>query len=59
MWQCNVSLISSAVGSFYGRDDMIAAGVCSVALDQTLYWIDVLSFIFTRKYIIGVAKYLS
>ncbi|CAG9315697.1 unnamed protein product [Blepharisma stoltei] len=58
-WQCNVSLIITALSSILGRIDIMCAGAAAVALDQTLYWLDAISFLLTGKFKLGVARYLT
>lgn len=57
-WQCNVSLVIASIGAILGKNEIVSASVISVALDQTLWWVDVLTYILTRKFRVGVAKYL-
>ena len=59
MWQCNVSLITSSVGMFLADPTIVSAGVASVAIDQTLWWLDLISFMLTGKFKVGVAGYLA
>ena len=58
-WQCNVALVIAAIGSLLGKNDIVGAAVASVALDQTLWWVDMFLYIATGKYLVGVANYLS
>jgi hypothetical protein len=48
MWQCNISMVTTAIGLYTMNKQIIGAGVSSVAIDQTLWWIDILSFILTK-----------
>jgi hypothetical protein len=52
-------MITTAIGLFMRNAEIIGAGIASVAIDQTLWWFDILSFILTRKFKIGVAAYLA
>lgn len=48
----------ASVGAILGKNDIVSASVICVALDQTLWWVDVLTFVLTQKFRVGVAKYL-
>jgi hypothetical protein len=57
-WQCNVSLVLALVGALIGNREVVSAAVVSVALDQSLWWVDVGSYLISGKFKVGVAKYL-
>lgn len=57
-WQCNVSLVLASIGALLGKKDIVSAAVVSVSLDQTLWWVDIFTYILTKKFRVGVAKYL-
>jgi hypothetical protein len=58
-WQCNVSLVLASIGSLIGKRDIVGACVASVALDQSLWWIDISWYFITGKFPIGVSKYIT
>ena len=58
-WQCNVSLVLAGIGAALGKRDIVGAAVVSIALDQSMWWVDLTSYLTAGKFIIGVAKYLT
>jgi hypothetical protein len=58
-WQCNVSLVLSSFGAFLGKRDIVGACVVSIALDQSMWWVDIATFATMGKFGIGVAKYIT
>ena len=58
LWGCNVSLLLAGVGIATNRPLMVGIAVCIVAVDQLCWYIDVIGYLFTRKFIVGVAKYM-
>jgi len=57
-WQCNVSLVLASLGALLGKNEIVTAAVVSVSLDQTLWWVDIFTYVVTKKFRVGVAKYL-
>lgn len=57
-WQCNISLVLALIGALLGNREIVSAAVVSVALDQSLWWVDIGSYIVSQKFHVGVAKYL-
>lgn len=58
-WQCNVSLVLAAIGSLLGKREIVGAAVASIALDQSMWWVDLTTYLVAGKFSIGVAKYLT
>lgn len=59
IWSCNMSMGLAAFGLFTGRPRVVSAAAVSVAIDQMLWYIDILGFSLVRRWPIGVAKYLT
>ena len=59
LWSCNTSMILAAVGLGSNRPHLVAAAAISVAIDQLMWYVDLIGYIITRKWPIGVAKYLA
>ena len=57
-WQCNVALVIAAIGSLIGNKEIVGAAVASIALDQSMWWVDLATYLTSGKFQIGVAKYL-
>lgn len=51
-------MLLAAFGLYTNDSVLIRAALVAVSVDQILWYIDVFSFITTRKFIIGVAKYI-
>eukprot|EP01084_Bolivina_argentea_P206922 353153_1 len=59
LWGCNLGLLFSAIGCILGRPLLIGISIGLVGLDQTIWYMDICSFLLRRKYLIGAAGYLS
>jgi calcium/calmodulin-dependent protein kinase I len=59
LWGCNIALLLSGVGIATNRPMMVGTAVCVVAVDQLCWYIDVLGYVATRKFPVGVAKYMT
>ena len=59
MWACNISMFTTAIGLYRANAEIIGAGIAMVSIDQTLWWLDILSYAISRKFKIGVARYLE
>lgn len=58
MWICNLCLFLYGIGLMMGNSLLVGACLVAICLDQTLWYLDVLSYILRRKWLIGVASYL-
>jgi len=59
LWGCNIALLLAGVGIATNRPLMVGTAVCIVAVDQICWYIDVLGYFVTGKFIVGVAKYMK
>eukprot|EP01084_Bolivina_argentea_P168883 292787_1 len=59
LWGCNIGLLLSSIGCMYGRPILVGISIALVGLDQTIWYLDIISFLMRRKYLIGAAGYLS
>lgn len=59
IWQCNLALCVAAAALLKGRPTLLASAATTIAIDQMLWYVDILGFLFTRKWPIGVAAYLT
>ena len=59
MWACNISMFTTAIGLYRANAEIIGAGIAMVSIDQTLWWLDILSYAIFRKFKVGVARYLE
>eukprot|EP01083_Nonionella_stella_P005646 16324_1 len=59
LWGCNISLALSSVGCLMGRPLLVGISIGLVTLDQTVWYMDIVSLLLRRKYLIGAAAYLS
>jgi hypothetical protein len=58
LWGCNIALLLAGVGITTNRPLMVGGAVCIVAVDQLSWYIDIVGYIITRKFPVGVAKYM-
>ena len=58
-WMCNTTLILSSIGLRTCRPIIATSSCISVSIDQVMWYIDIPSYVFFRKFPIGVAKYLT
>jgi len=59
LWACNLAIIMMLFGIIRDSPVTIGASLVIVSIDQCLWYIDLIGFAITRKFPIGVAKYLS
>jgi hypothetical protein len=59
VWLCNTTLIIGSLALWFGRPVITAAFCITVGIDQLLWYVDILGWLFTGKFVIGVAKYLT
>lgn len=59
LWGCNVSLIQAALGVLLDSPLMVGSAVTTVAIDQICWYVDILGYIATKKFIVGVTKYIT
>ena len=59
LWACNTGMALATAGMCLHRPVLVGAAVGVVAIDQVLWYFDVLLKLTTGKYAIGVARYLD
>lgn len=59
MWQCNMAMLLAALACKWRSPRLLAASASTIAVDQMMWYIDVLGYILTRKWPVGAAAYLS
>lgn len=59
VWCCNSSLILASIGILTHRPLLVGASVAGVCCDQLMWWVDCGGYLVTRKFLVGVAKYLA
>lgn len=59
MWFCNLALFEAGYGMLTGRPLLVAASLVTVLTDQLCWYVDCISYLFTRRFVIGAAKYLT
>lgn len=57
-WACNQAMILVVCGFMRDKSIMVGAGMIMVSIDQILWYIDVIGYVFIRKFIVGVAAYI-
>lgn len=57
-WLCNVTLVVSAIALLTGRPILATAYAVVVGIDQLLWYVDLLSYCYSGKFVVGVAKYI-
>lgn len=58
LWFCNTVLFVFSVGLLFEKDFLISSAVVSSLVIETLWLVDVFSFYFSGRLILGVASYL-
>jgi len=59
LWGCNVSMVMCVAAVLLGHPMLIATAAVTVSVDQTCWYAEVIVFLLTRKFPIGVAKYMA
>eukprot|EP01015_Nassula_variabilis_P027832 TRINITY_DN5750_c0_g1_i4.p1 TRINITY_DN5750_c0_g1~~TRINITY_DN5750_c0_g1_i4.p1 ORF type:complete len:236 (-),score=17.78 TRINITY_DN5750_c0_g1_i4:67-774(-) len=59
IWACNVGLIVAIYGMYTNNSVLVGSSMVLISIDQVLWYIDILGYLFTKKFPIGVAKYLT
>lgn len=59
LWACNLCLMLVGISLILGHSCVVRATMIVITSDQIPWYIDITGFLITRKYPIGVAKYLS
>lgn len=59
LWGCNVALVLAILGLSCARPFLLALALAIVSADQMCWYIDILSYIITRRCPVGVLKYLT
>jgi len=58
LWACNISILLAIFGLARNSPVLIGTSLITIACDQLLWYADILSYVVTGKFHIGVAKYL-
>jgi hypothetical protein len=58
-WLCNTTLVIGSLALWCHRPIITAAFCVTVGIDQLLWYVDVLSWITSGHFVVGVAKYLT
>ncbi|XP_026194124.1 uncharacterized protein LOC34617360 [Cyclospora cayetanensis] len=58
-WACNTSMIVTAAAIWLNIPFLVSACSCWVAIDQLLWYVDMLYLLIRGRFLIGVAKYLT
>jgi hypothetical protein len=59
VWLCNTTLVIGALALLF-RKPVITASFCiTIGIDQLLWYIDILGWLLSGRFVIGVAKYLT
>jgi hypothetical protein len=58
LWACNQALLVGVFAMIFEDSHLLRATIVVVSVDQLLWYIDILGYIFTKKFVIGVAKYI-
>lgn len=59
LWSCNLGMLLAALGFWSGRPQLVGAAVCTVAIDQILWYVDLVGYLVSGKWVVGVAKYMT
>jgi hypothetical protein len=59
LWSCNTAMVLASFGLFTERKRLVAAAALSVAIDQLMWYVDLVGFVAAGKWPVGVAKYLA
>eukprot|EP01084_Bolivina_argentea_P101196 181484_1 len=58
LWGCNIGIITTGIGCYLGKPLFLGISMSLLGVDQATYWIDAISYLFTKKCIIGSASYM-
>lgn len=58
LWGCNVSMLQAVLGIATNQPLLVGSAVTTVAIDQSCWYVDLLGYALTKKFPVGVAKYL-
>jgi hypothetical protein len=58
LWACNQALLVGAFAMVVQDSHLLRASIVLVSVDQLLWYVDIVGYLFKRKFIIGVAKYI-
>eukprot|EP00917_Polyrhabdina_sp_WS-2016_P021938 GHVP01047521.1.p1 GENE.GHVP01047521.1~~GHVP01047521.1.p1 ORF type:complete len:285 (-),score=28.14 GHVP01047521.1:75-929(-) len=58
-WACNLVMVFAAEGLLTNRPYFLGFSLCAITVDQSLFWIDAVGYLFTGYFITGAAKYLT
>eukprot|EP00921_Rhytidocystis_pertsovi_P009664 GHVQ01015596.1.p1 GENE.GHVQ01015596.1~~GHVQ01015596.1.p1 ORF type:complete len:307 (+),score=14.52 GHVQ01015596.1:463-1383(+) len=59
VWACNIAIVIAAIGIFMDQTTVVGSMICFIAVDQVLWYFDVVGYLVCGKFYIGVAKYLT
>jgi hypothetical protein len=59
LWACNICIILSVYALITDKPILVGAALITISCDQLLWYFDILGYLLTRKFHIGVAKYLT
>jgi hypothetical protein len=57
-WACNLSLLLTGVSPLLNRPLLATSSILAVSIDHILWYVDLIGYLFTGKFVSGVAKYL-
>eukprot|EP01053_Blabericola_migrator_P003551 Blabericola_migrator_1__3550@NODE_2053_length_3353_cov_218_206634_g50_i1_p2_GENE_NODE_2053_length_3353_cov_218_206634_g50_i1NODE_2053_length_3353_cov_218_206634_g50_i1_p2_ORF_typecomplete_len365_score51_14_NODE_2053_length_3353_cov_218_206634_g50_i122583352 len=59
LWGCNIGLVVGAAGLYFNRPLWAGGMIFALAIDQMLWYVDVICYLIKGKFPIGVAAYLT
>ncbi|TYZ68130.1 hypothetical protein PybrP1_000930 [[Pythium] brassicae (nom. inval.)] len=59
LWGCNIAVLLVIMAVFLSKPFLVGVAMAIVSGDQLLWYIDILSYLLTRKFLAGAVKYLT
>jgi hypothetical protein len=59
LWGCNMAIMQCGIGCITGQPSLISSALAIVGLDQCIWYVECTIWLFTRKFPLGVASYIT
>ena len=55
IWACNLAMLLAIVGIYKNNFNILSSSMILISIDQVLWYIDLLGYLLTKKFFIGVS----
>ncbi|KAL4465945.1 hypothetical protein ABPG74_004182 [Tetrahymena malaccensis] len=59
LWACNLAIVMMICGIIRNSALTVGASLVIISIDQCLWYVDIIGYLLTKKFPVGVAKYLT